>query len=649
MMENVLPLHLWWVARVVLAVWCTAVVLWRSMPKHWKRMAFALYSLLRLLVTVRLHALWRGGQYYSAVDFWEAQADAHPDRVQVIVADENRNVTLLEMEALANKVAHWTSDVLGLQPGETVALMMLNRPEFISFWMGCAKQCLVTALINTNAMGSTLLHSVKLATQACTGTGRKVLVVDAELYAAFSQDEAVMRGLTQEQGVRIYVWQELVAVGGAVCNCSPIRRSIALRKSVCKESDALLLIFTSGTTGLPKASKISHSRWFIASLPLGQFCELGPTDRLYSPLPLYHSAAGMMGAGAAIRTGAALVIRKKFSVSKFSDDCVKFRVTAVQYIGELCRYLSNAPPNQQDQEVRIRSAYGNGMSLDVWQKFQRRYNVQHIVEFYAATEGNLALFNATDKVGALGFVPRIFDFLYPVKLIRPETDNPGVPLRDHRDRCVLARVNEVGLMIGEINSARVDRRFDGYTDKAATSSKVLRGVFSPADLYFNTGDLLYRDAAGFFFWSDRIGDTFRWKGENVSTAEVASVISSVSGVRECCVYGVAVPHCDGKCGMASIVLDDGVEVADAAAALQREMKLQLPPYARVLFLRFLPDIPKTSTFKHKKSELATVGFDPTAADCDGGGTIFYLNSKIEAFESLKQDTLRGIEAGSVRF
>lgn len=620
-------------------------VVWLCLPSPWKRMVFSLYSLLRLLIAVRLHALFRRRSYYSAVDFWEAQADGHPDRVQVIVAEENRSVTLLEMEALANKVAHWTNDVLCLQPGDTVALMMLNRPEFISFWMGCAKQCLATALINTNATGNTLLHSVKLATAG----DRKVLVVDAELFAAFSQDETVMRGLTQEQGVRIYVWQELAAIGGAVCNCSPIRPSKALRESVCKESDALLLIFTSGTTGLPKASKISHSRWFIASLPLGQFCELSAKDRLYCPLPLYHSAAGMMGVGAAIRSGAALVIRKKFSVSQFSGDCVKYRVTNVQYIGELCRYLSNAPPNALDQEVLIRTAFGNGMCLDVWLKFQRRYNVQHVVEFYAATEGNLALFNATDKVGALGFVPRIFDFLYPVKLVRPEADNPGVPLRDSRGRCVLAGVDEVGLMIGEINSSRVDRRFDGYTDKSATSSKVLHSVFTPDDSFFNTGDLLSRDRCGFFYWSDRIGDTYRWKGENVSTAEVSSVLASVPGVRECCVYGVAVPHCDGKCGMASVVLDDGVEVADAAAALQREMKMHLPPYARVLFLRFMPDIPKTSTFKHKRSELAAVGFDPSAAECDGGGTILYFNPTDDGFRLLKTEVLISISSGDIHF
>ena len=630
------------------AVWVSLAVgvfcLLQILPASWKRMIFSMYSLLKLLITVRLHAKFKGGRYYSAVDEFEAQADANPNRVQMIVAEDSREVTLHEMDTLANRVAHWTED-LGLTTGDSIALMLLNRPEFVSFWMGAAKRCVATALINTNATGAALLHSVKLATATCKGD--KVLVVDAELHYAIAQDDTVTRGL-KEHGVKVHIWQTLAAIGGDVSNCSSLRPSRELRQRTCKENDPLLYIFTSGTTGLPKASKISHSRWFIGSLPLGQFCQLSDKDRLYCPLPLYHSAAGMMGVGAAIRTGATLVIRRKFSVSKFSADCIMHRITAMQYIGELCRYLANAPPNALDESVRIESAFGNGICRDVWEKFQQRYHVKHIVEFYASTEGNLALFNSTDKVGALGFVPRIVDFLYPVKLVLSEPDNPGVPLRDSKGRCVLSAPNEVGLMIGEINSARVDRRFDGYTDAAATSSKVLRDVLAPGDSFFNTGDLLSRDSWGFFYWSDRIGDTFRWKGENASTAEVAAVVTAVKGVRECCVYGVAVPRCDGKCGMASIVLDNGVDPGTFTPALHKEMKAHLPSFARPLFLRFLADIPKTTTFKHKKGELAKAGFDPRAAEADGGGSIFYMNPKRDCYLPMTTDAFDGA-AGAINY
>lgn len=611
-------------------------------PYSWKRMFFACISLLRLLFGVRIHAMRKIGKYYSVVDDFESRVDSFPDRIQFISADDNCKTTLYDMDVIANKVANWVVEI-GALPGDTIGLMLLNSPDLVSFWIGAAKSCLSTALINTNMTGMALLHSITLSTQSCKGP--RIIVVEFELYASFCQDVTVMGGL-RELNVSIVVWQNLIQVGGDVWSCSAARPPKSLRQELVKENDALLYIFTSGTTGLPKASKISHSRWHIGSLPLSIFCSLKSSDRIYSPLPLYHSAAGVLGVGAALRTGAAMVIRKKFSVSNFSKDCVLNGVTVLQFIGELARFLVHAPASEYEDQLEICTAFGNGMGTDVWEKFQKRYKIANIVEFYASTEGNIGLFNATGRVGSLGFVPRIFDFLYPVKLVKLEPDNMGVPMRNDKGHCIVSRADEVGLMIGEISSNRVDRRFDGYTDPQATKSKIITSVFRNGDRYFNTGDLLYRDKWGFFFWSDRIGDTFRWKGENVATTEVANAIAAVPGVSECCVYGVTMPHNDGRCGMVSIALnDDATESTFSFSDLLAEQQRHLPPYAVCRFVRLVHEIPRTSTFKHQKMDLVRESFDPLSTKND---PVYFYDVVNGQYSKMTSDIHAQISAGKVK-
>ena len=592
-------------------------------PKGWRRMCFAIKAMLTLLVTARLHALRWGRCYFSAADLFEDAHDADPDRLQIIVADEvpPRRVTLAEIEQTANRVANWCHFELKLEAGDTLALMMHNTPEFISFWIGAAKVCLATALINTNATGKGLLHSVLVATKSCKSS-RKILVVDEECYRVFSSDSVVSQGFA-DMGVVVFTWQKLSSPGGALALASKARPNKMVRKSLVKESDALLYIFTSGTTGMPKASKISHSRFYLSTLPLAEFCRLGPKDRIYSPLPLFHSAAGMLGVGAALRAGSTLVIRKKFSVKHFSKDCFDHGVTCMQYIGELCRFLAKCQPNELDSQLQIVNAFGNGLSRDVWEAFQQRYRIKHIVEFYASTEGNVVLFNATDKVGALGFVPRIVDFLYPTRLVKPDVDSPEIPFRDENGRCHVSLECDVGLLVGPIDVKRCDRRFDGYTDGQETQKKILRGVFKDEDTYFNSGDLMYRDGVGYFFWSDRTGDTFRWRGENCSTSQIASVVSDVKGVAECAVYGIAVPGNEGRCGMASISFDQGVTIANFDfAALVQVQRSNLANQSFCRFLRVVQEIPKTSTYKHQKADLVKAGFDLSL------GPVFFLNKSL---------------------
>lgn len=594
-------------------------------------------NLLTMLYYSKQHSRRYGNKPFSIATYLEDIVSKHPSRVQFITVEDGVEVTLGEIESRANQVAYWGHKIASLHLRDTVALMMLNRPDFFAFWFGLAKIGVTTAFINTNVTGKALLHSVDVATKDCE---KRILVIDGDLRSQISESD--MKELTGTMNVHVYFWDDLLSQriihlpqtrlviddtdsdsenGGSNVNRSSARdtdsdndrhhRNVQSRRHEIMERDPLLLIFTSGTTGLPKASKISQSRFYLATLPYRFMCNLGPTDRIYNCLPLYHSAGGMLGLAAALRSGACMVLRKKFSASSFSRDCVKFQCTSMQYIGELARYCLAAPPSDYDSSMRLNTAFGNGMRADVWERFQKRFNIKHIVEFYASTEGNIVLFNACDKPGALGYIPRIADVIYPVKLVKTDPSNRDMPYRDPKDgRCVVCGVNEVGLMIGAVDSKRVDRRFDGYTDSVATNKKNLHDVFAPNDTYFNTGDLLYRDAAGFFFWADRTGDTFRWKGENVSTTEVSNVIACATGVNDVTVCGVEVPGCDGRAGLAAITLKDNYTPETFPwDNLHRELVLHLPPFARPCFVRVQNEIAMTSTFKHQKNDLIKQGID----------------------------------------
>ncbi len=571
---------------------------------RFNRAVFTVLSLLNMLLQAKYHSLRFGNTNYNIITFLEEIVDRDPERVQFICVEDDRNVTLQFIDNYANQFYYWLrSNYPKLKPHDTIAIMINNKPEFLSLWMGIGKGGMTSALINTNIIGKALLHCVDTSTKDCE---ERILIIDGEL-----KDNIPAQDIEEliKVGIKVlYYDNDMIAQ----INSFPTNRpNVGIRESV-KERDPLMYIFTSGTTGLPKAGKISHSRFFLASMPYGTLCQLSSSDRIYTCLPLYHSAAGMLGIGAAIRYGACMVLRKKFSARNFVPDCVKYKVTSMQYIGELARYCLSAPVSSQEDEMKLISAFGNGMRADVWEKFQKRFKVKHIVEFYAATEGNLALFNATDKVGALGYVPRLFDFLYPIKLVKVHPENKQDPLRDSQTGfCHLSNADEVGLMIGIIDNKRVDRRFDGYTDASANKKKILTDVFFKNDAYFNTGDLLTRDAQGYFYWSDRVGDTFRWKGENVATTEVANVISECKDIADVTVYGVEVPGCDGKAGMAAITLkiDDLSEFQ--WKVLGQELKLHLPVYARPIFLRFIKnnELAMTSTFKHQKNDLVKQGFD----------------------------------------
>ena len=524
----------------------------------------------------------------------------------VLIGDRSR-FTWAELDDFAARVAGWAIRQ-GLQRGDVVALSMENRPEYVGIWLGLSRIGVVTALLNTNLTGERLAHCLREASPRAWLVGLELLessmsalplledappVFVADLASGVPASAAAV-GIALNNA-NLESFDEHLASGPTVAIDSSIQ---AARRG----GNLLFLIYTSGTTGLPKAARISHLKAALAGMASWKSQRLGPADRIYCCLPLYHSAGGMMAIGAALMSGGSIVIARKFSASQFWSDCVRHEVTSVQYIGELCRYLVNSPPHPDERNHRIRSAMGNGLRPDVWQAFQERFAIPRIVEFYGATEGNLALLNTAGRFGAVGQLPELVRKYLGIELVRFDIEAEDL-VRGRDGLCERCNPNEAGELLIKISGST---RFEGYTNPGASEKKILRDAFAKGDAYFRTGDLLRVDEDGFYYFVDRIGDTFRWKGENVATSEVSEVITVDPGVDEANVYGVAIPSQDGRAGMAALVVNSSFDLGRLSDAIHRD----LAAYARPVFLRILPEMEITGTFKHRKVDLVREGFDP---------------------------------------
>jgi fatty-acyl-CoA synthase len=385
------------------------------------------------------------------------------------------------------------------------------------------------------------------------------------------------------------------------------------------------------------------------SLWFGGMMDTRRSDRMYDCLPMYHSVGGIVAIGAVLVHGGSVLIREKFSARQFWDDVTGFDCTLLQYIGELCRYLTQAPPHPREREHKIRLACGNGLRPDVWNTFKDRFRLPQILEFYAATEGNFSLYNAEGEPGAIGRIPPFLARRLPTALIAYDIDR-GEPVRAADGFCIRCPANQVGEAIGRISATTslprlqaregAGGRFEGYSNERDSQKKILRDVFEPGDAWFRTGDLMRRDERGFFYFVDRIGDTFRWKGQNVATCEVSQAVTECPGVAEANVYGVTVPGTDGRAGMAAIVADERFDLAQFRAHLDE----RLPDYARPLFLRILREMEVTATFKHKKSDLAHAGYDPSLTD----DAIYFNDVGRGAFVRMDRTLFGRIQGGQIR-
>ena len=563
----------------------------------------------------------------------EKVVDAHRTDVAIVdAADDGRAVTYGELDAQANRVAHWALGQ-GIGKGDVVALLMANRPEFVSTWIGLAKVGAVTALINTNLTGEPLRHSIRVS-------GASHLVVDTELAEQWDtalDDPALDDGARDETGPTEWRWggpTHPATLDEALAAVPATRPDRSVRDGLVN-GDPLFFIYTSGTTGLPKAARFSHGKFLTVAGGTAGLIGFRPTDRMYVALSLYHTAGGVMALGAPLLDGGTAIVTRKFSASRFWDDCVEHGATTFQYIGELCRYLANSPSHPLERAHQLRVCIGNGLRPDVWPTFQERFSVPRIIEFYGATEGTASVFNLDNRVGSIGRLRPALAARMGIHLVRYDVAADEI-VRGPDGRVVEVGPGEPGEAITRISNVTP---FEGYSDEEATEKKILRDAFKDGDTYFRTGDLLSQDADGYYYFVDRVGDTFRWKGENVSTAEVSSVLGDCAGVLEANVYGVEVPGADGRAGMATLVVDDDF----TPEAVLAHLVANLPAYARPLFLRIQTEVEVTATFKHRKKEAVEEGFDPALPD-----PIWFLDPDAGAYVLLDDDRYRRIAAGEIR-
>ncbi len=560
----------------------------------------------------------------------EQVAQTRGEAPALVAAGES--LTYRALVARANAFARWALGP-GLAKGETVCLMMPNRPEYLAIWLGLTRVGVVVALVNTNLRGPALAHCIDIVAPKHVIAAAEF---SAEIRAALSQRAAAAKIWAHGGGSG----DEFDRIDLAVERFSGAPLAPAEGRDVTI-ADRALLIYTSGTTGLPKAVNVSHRRIVEWSLWFAGLMNTGPDDRMYDCLPMYHSVGGVVATGAVLVRGGSVLIRERFSAQRFWDDVADGGCTLLQYIGELARYLVNAPENPRERAHRLRICCGNGLRADIWEKFQQRFAIPRILEFYAATEGNFSLYNVEGKVGAIGRVPSFLAHRFPLALVKYDALS-AEPTRDANGFCIRCATDQAGEALGRIRGGASSSggEFEGYTSTKDSQQKILRDVFERGNSWYRTGDLMRMDASGFCYFVDRIGDTFRWKGENVSTTEVAETIMAFPGIVEANVYGVHVPGTEGAAGMAAIVSDGALDFAKFRKHLAR----RLPAYARPLFLRIVDRIEATATFKHTKSELKREGYDPAAT----GDAIFFDDPARQAFVRLDRTLYARIQAGMVR-
>ena len=534
------------------------------------------------------------GAEYTVADELERRVDQFGSNLAFI--EDEKRLTYDDMEAYANRVAHWARS-LDLEPGDTAVVFVRNRAEYVPIWFGLAKVGVVPALVNFQLSGQALAHCVNIS-------DAKAVIVDADMVEQWEGAKSKL-DVDPPTFAAFGSIQGMASFEDAIADQPTTRPKAAIRGGITG-GDQAMKMFTSGTTGLPKAAKVTHVRCFNYMRGMGAGAKAKETDRMMMVLPMYHATGGLVGVGAALTYGGAVIVRPKFSATRFWAECVRDGATLFTYVGELCRFLLSCDEVPEEKEHSIRCIMGNGLRPEVWEPFVQRFNIPHVIEFYGATEGNASLISVDGPPGAVGRVPGYLKKRFNLDIIKYDVERDSHP----RGADGFARrvdVGEPGELIGEIRTDDARFRFDGYENPAATKKKILRDVFTKGDAWFRTGDLLKKDEHDYYYFVDRIGDTFRWKAENVATNEVAGVISKFPGVTQANVYGVEVPGYDGRAGMASIVAEGELDLP----RLRQHVEANLPHYARPVFLRLSRESETTSTFKFKKTNLVKAGFDPS--------------------------------------
>ncbi|XP_061703495.1 long-chain fatty acid transport protein 6 [Syngnathoides biaculeatus] len=612
-----------WLFPVVLGVFLAHLLQRLFFPYFWKDFFFLL-RLSRYSLKLELFRLTCG--VCTVLDRFIQQARRIPDKPFLIY--EGRIYTYYDIERRSIILANVFLQKLNVTKGDCVALLMNNEPDFLCVWFGLAMFGCPVAFLNTNIKSKALLHCFN----SC---GAKTVVVGADLVECL---RGIMNNLLRNniQVLAMTSHCEDTNVKSVLDHivAAPDKPLPAILRTATSLKSPTLYIFTSGTTGLPKAAVITHLQSLKAA---GGFWAFGVTenDVTYIPLPLYHSAASLIGIGGTIELGATCILKKKFSVSQFWSDCRQHKVTVFQYIGELCRYLCNQQKTEMDKVHTVRMGVGNGLRRDVWQEFQRRYGNIKMCEVYGSTEGNLCFMNHIGKIGTVGRSNFFYRLLFKYDLVKYDMMNDK-PIKDQDGFCQRVRTGETGLLLSRVSALTP---FFGYAgSKQLTEKKLIRNVFVKGDTYFNTGDLMAEDHEGFISFKDRVGDTFRWKGENVATTEVEETLRSVDFIQEVNVYGVEIPGHEGRAAMTSIILRRDVTF-DADKFF--DMVMELPTYAQPLFIRLQVVMEMTSTFKQQKFHLVKSGFNPSTIS----DPLYVLDYQLKTYIPLTKSVYQSILCG----
>lgn len=561
------------------------------------------------------------------------QATLRNPEGQAILQDDVL-LTYAQVNQWANRIAHYLS-AQGIGKGDVVAVFIENRPELLVTILALAKLGAVSALLNTSQTRDTLIHSVNLVAPVAIVLGEEL----QPAFAAIREQVSIPaqrtwfiadRDTYSHPGIAPEGYVNLISASADACTENPPSSGEVFFNDPC------FYIYTSGTTGLPKAGVFKHGRWMRSSASFGMIAlNMTPDDIVYCTLPLYHATGLCVCWGSAINGASGFAIRRKFSASQFWPDVRRYNATTLGYVGELCRYLVDQPPSADDNRHAVRKMIGNGLRPGAWAEFKTRFAVEHICELYAASDGNIGFSNILNFDNTIGFS------LMAWELVAYDHDS-GQPLRSADGFMRKVGKGEQGLLL-----ARIDEKapLDGYTDPQKTAKVVLHDVFSKGDRFFNTGDLLRNIGFGHAQFVDRLGDTYRWKGENVSTTEVENLLLQHPHISEAVAYGVEVRNTNGRAGMAAITPAESLATLDFAELLAFARQ-RMPAYAVPLFLRVKVKMETTGTFKYQKTRLKNEGFDPGQT---GDDPIYAWLPGTQTYVQVTDEILADIHQGKYRY
>lgn len=566
-------------------------------------------------------------KYRSIGCHLEAHAQTRPNAPAIRYQDDE--FSYAEVNAWVNRFTHYFLSQ-GIKPGDTIGINIENRTECLIAVLAVVKTGAIAAMINTSQRKEVLLHSINLVKPKLMLIGEEQIEHMETVIEALDISLRKQLYYLQDTGKRSCPrgYQDMTSVSRGQSEENPATTKKIQMKQAC------FYIFTSGTTGLPKASVMSHYRWHKSMAGMGLISmRLTSDDVMYLSLPLYHNNALTVSMAGILGAGGCIAISRKFSASRFWSEIHHYDATTFCYIGELCRYLLNSEPHTNDKNHNIRAVIGNGLRPDIWMEFKQRFGIEHINEFYGASECNLVFTNALNLDCTAGICP------LPYKIVQYDIENDQ-PILDDKGFMIPVKKGATGLLITQINDKQP---FEGYTDPEATDKKILRGVFKQTDHWFNTGDMVINQGYKHIAFADRLGDTFRWKGENVATTEVEEVANGFPGVEHSVAYGVEIVGTDGRAGMAALTLKNLKEFD--VAAFSRHINEKLPAYAVPVFVRIREQEDITGTFKYRKVELKKEHYDLNQVN----EPIFVMLPKQDSFIPFGQDLAKQIKLKKIRF